>query len=103
LQILLDTQIGKVIRKLAKHNDEQVAKSAQTLMKRYRKVMIKYATKSGGKLPVTTPEQTVEVVNHAEQTVEVVNHDEIKPPTSEELQNTDNLIETKEEAKMELQ
>jgi len=93
LQILLDTQIGKVIRKLAKHNDEQVAKSAQTLMKRYRKVMMKYATKSGGKLPVTTPEQTVQV-NH---------DDEIKPPTSEELQNTDNLIETKEEAKMELQ
>jgi len=64
IEILVQTKIGKTVKKLAKHKSEQVAKLAQSLVKRYRKVMLRYVKSGGEQLPLPAQNEQEENVNN---------------------------------------
>jgi len=98
IEILVQTKIGKTVKKLAKHKSEQVAKLAQSLVKRYRKVMLRYVKSGGEQLPLPAQNEQEENVNNIksneESTKEIEKSNEVTIQQTEK--STDNISESSE-------
>jgi len=91
ISILMNTGIGKSVKKLCKHQDEKVAALAKTVLELYKKVMVKEA--ASGKwqepppsVPSPVPQLSAQQTPHQVQS----DHNEKEPPSgnnSEVLSN----------------
>jgi len=67
LEILTQTKIGRILKKLSKNTDKKVSDSAHRLMKRYQKVMMKYVNSGGEQLSVTAKKKNEDTDEKATQ------------------------------------